>query len=118
MILHRHVLTLDEAGFVEALTERGRMARRGFRRPGVDEGNDRHRWLLRARREVPCPRASEQREEIAPRHSISSSAATCNVNGMLKPSVLAVLRLMNNSNFVGCRTGRSEGFSPWRMRPV
>ena len=31
---------------------------------------------------------------------------------------LAVLRLITNSNFVGCTTDRSAGFSPLRMRPV
>ena len=36
----------------------------------------------------------------------------------LRPSAFAVLRLMTKSNFVGCRTGRSEGFSPFRIRPV
>ena len=29
---------------------------------------------------------------------------------------MAVLRLMTSSNFVGCSTGRSAGFSPLRMR--
>ena len=35
-----------------------------------------------------------------------------------RPSALAVLRLMTSSNFVGCMTGRSPGFSPLRMRPA
>jgi hypothetical protein len=30
--------------------------------------------------------------------------------------VLTVLRLMMNSNFVVCKTGRSAGFSPLRIR--
>lgn len=32
------------------------------------------------------------------------------------PSVFAVLRLITNSNLVGCMTGRSAGFAPLRMR--
>ena len=51
-------------------------------------------------------------------HSITSSAATRRGCGTLIPSALAVLRLMTNSNLVGCRTGRSAGFSPLRIRPV
>jgi len=31
----------------------------------------------------------------------------------LKPRALAVLRLMTNSNFVGCSTGRSAGLAPF-----
>jgi len=34
------------------------------------------------------------------------------------PSALAALRLMTSSNLVGCSTGRSDGFSPLRMRPA
>src|SRR5262245_37570336 len=36
--------------------------------------------------------------------------------GMVIPSALAVLRLMTNSNCVGCSTGRSAGLAPFRMR--
>jgi hypothetical protein len=50
-------------------------------------------------------------------YSITSSAATCNVRGTFTPSVLAVLRLMNSSNFIGCVTSRSEGVAPLRIRP-
>ena len=31
---------------------------------------------------------------------------------------LAVLRLTANSNLVGCTTGKSAGFSPFRIRPT
>ena len=55
--------------------------------------------LLRARREQPHSRAAEQRDELAAPHSITSSAATCRVSGTLRPSVLAVLRLIHRSNF-------------------
>jgi hypothetical protein len=36
----------------------------------------------------------------------------------VRPSAFAVLRLITRSNFVGCSTGRSAGFSPLRMRPT
>jgi hypothetical protein len=75
--------------------------------------------LLRARRERPDGRArGEQREEGAAIHSITSSTVASRVGGTSRPSAFAVLRLMTNSNLVGCMTGRSTGFSPLRMRPV
>src|SRR6516164_287186 len=75
--------------------------------------------LLRARRERPrCCRAAEQRDEIAAPHSITSSARPDNGSGTVRPSALAVLRLITSSIFVTCCTGRSAGFWPLRMRPV
>ena len=49
VVLHRHVLALDVAGFAEAFTERSGTAHGGLGRPGVDEADHRHRRLLRAR---------------------------------------------------------------------
>jgi hypothetical protein len=51
-------------------------------------------------------------------YSITSSAVICMINGTASPSALAVLRLMTNSNFTVCWTGRSAGFSPLRIRPA
>jgi ABC transporter substrate binding protein len=74
---------------------------------------------LRPRRERPRRRrAAEQRDELAPLHSITSSAATSSLSGTSRPSALAVLRLITNSNRVDCTTGRSAGCSPLRTRPV
>jgi hypothetical protein len=50
------------------------------------------------------------------RHSITSSASASSLSGMSRPRALAVLRLIINSNLVGCTTGRSAGFSPLTMR--
>ena len=50
------------------------------------------------------------------RYSITSSAALRSPSGAVRASALAVLRLITNSNLVGCCTGRSAGFSPLRMR--
>jgi hypothetical protein len=60
--------------------------------------------------------AAEQRDERATPHSITSSASASRFAGTLRPSALAVLRLMASSNVVGRWTGRSAGFSPLRMR--
>src|SRR5262245_10389345 len=74
--------------------------------------------LLRARRERPRRRAADDLDELAPLHSITSSARASSVGGIVRPSALAVLRLMIRSTLVTCCTGRSAGFSPLRMRPV
>ena len=66
----------------------------------------------------PRRRAAEQRDELPPPHSITSSARASSVGGISRPSALAVLRLMTSSNLVGCTTGRSAGFSPLRIRPA
>src|SRR5262249_44178349 len=63
------------------------------------------------RRERPRHCAAEQGDELPPLHSITSSARTSE-GGTVRPSASAVLRLMINSNFVGCSTGRSAGFAP------
>src|SRR5262245_48199728 len=89
-----------------------------FWRDGLQNANPiTLRRLLRARRERPtCCRAAEERDEFAPLHySITSSARASTAGGTWRPSVLAVLRLMTSSYFVGACTGRSAGFSPLRM---
>ena len=45
----------------------------------------------------------------------TSSATASSVLGICTPSAFAVFRLMTSSNFVGCRTGISTGFSPFRI---
>jgi hypothetical protein len=49
-------------------------------------------------------------------HSITSLAVICMISGTVRPSALAVLRLITNSYLVGACTGKSAGFSPLRMR--
>ena len=46
-------------------------------------------------------------------HSITSSASASSLSGTARPSAFAVLRLITSSNFVGCWTGKSPGFSPF-----
>ena len=53
VVLDRHVLAFDVAGFVETFAERGHIARGGIGRPVVDKPDHRQRRLLRARRERP-----------------------------------------------------------------
>src|SRR6516162_4423282 len=75
--------------------------------------------LLRTRRERPhSGPAAEQRYELAPPHSITSSAMASSCSGTSRPSAFAVLRLITSSNLVGCHTGRSAGLAPFRILPV
>src|SRR5947207_15744258 len=53
---------------------------------------------------------------ISANHSITSSARARTESGISSPSVFAVLRLITSSYLVGACTGRSAGFSPFRMR--
>src|SRR5262245_40891918 len=46
---------------------------------------------------------------------ITLSARASTFGGMVRPICLAVLRLMMNSNFIGCSTGRSAGLAPLRI---
>jgi hypothetical protein len=69
MVLDHHVLALNVAGFVEAFAERSDSAHGSLGRQAADEADDRHRRLLRARRERPRgSRAAQQRDELAPSH--------------------------------------------------
>ena len=70
VVLDRHVLTLNVAGFIEAFAERGHIARaEGIRRPAVDKRDHRHARLLCVCRERPrdC-RGAEKRDERASFH--------------------------------------------------
>src|SRR5262249_53258976 len=52
-------------------------------------------------------------DEVAPLHSITSSAWASSEGSTVRPSALAVLRLITNSYVVGVCTGMSAGFSPF-----
>src|SRR5262249_8665111 len=54
--------------------------------------------LLRARQERPRRRAAEERDELAPDHSITRSAMASRPGGNVRSSALAVERLITNSN--------------------
>src|SRR5262249_25452966 len=71
--------------------------------------------LLRPSRDRPRGRAPEQRNELAPAHSITSSARARIPGGNVIPSALAVLRLTASSNLTGCSTGRSAGLVPCKI---
>ena len=49
------------------------------------------------------------------RYSITSSVRASSVGDTVRPSSLAVLRLITNSNLVGCSTGISLGLAPRKI---
>src|SRR6478609_5123530 len=107
------VLPLDVTKITQPLTE-GVDFRRGSGRAVMQETDPRDfRWLLR-----PCGkrprrrRAAKQRDELAPSHSITSSARASSVGGTVRPSILAACWLMTSSYLLDCTTGRSVGFAP------
>src|SRR4029453_2678584 len=75
----------------------------GVLRLGGERGGEEH-----------TTRASEERTSV--HHWISSSARPSSDGGIVRPRALAVGRLMTNSNFVACSTGRSPGLAPLRIR--
>src|SRR5262249_28072102 len=118
-IFHHHILVLDEAGLIQAFPKCPYVMLRADERSTPQEANYGHSGLLRPRSHWPrCGRTAEQSNELAAPHSITSSAATWRVSGIVSPSALAVLRFIMSSNLVGCMTGKSAGFSPLRIRPV
>ena len=119
-IIDCEVVTLDPTEFAQSLHKSGgpRALDRGRVRTEVPHGRQLPR-LLRTCRKRPCDsRAVEQRYELAPFHSIASSARASRVGGTVRPRVLAVWALMTSSSFDVCTTGRSAGLAPLRMRPT
>jgi hypothetical protein len=48
-------------------------------------------------------------------HLITLSVRAKTFGGIVTPICLAVFRLITNSNFFGCSTGRSAGLAPFRI---
>src|SRR5262249_59558798 len=69
------ILALTKAAILKPLTKCAEEMRVRGGRCTVKKSDHRHRWLLRARGERPRRRrAAEQRDELAPLHSITSWA--------------------------------------------
>src|SRR6516225_7384902 len=109
-----YIASGDPAQLLQLLQERtdAKLIFRIIRGCRLDDADPPHALsLLRAYRERPrgC-RAAEKRNERPALHSITSSASASSLSGTASPSAFAVLRLMINSNLVGCMTGMSAGF--------
>src|SRR5947209_4519398 len=81
----------------------------------VEDADYRHCLLLRRQGASRGHRAAQKQHQLAPPHSMTSSARARIASGMVSPRVLAVLRLMTSLNVVGCCTGRSPGLAPFKI---
>src|SRR5262249_8272537 len=111
------VAPLDVAELPHAVAERRKIPRHRRLGAGMENADalELIRRLLRARRERPCNRAAEQRDELAPLHSITSSARASSVAGTSRPRAFAVFRLIRSSIMVTRSIGRSAGRAPLRI---
>src|SRR5262249_14489598 len=90
--------SLGPAEFAQSLHKGGRpLAPRRRRARAQKSDCPQLAHLLRPRRERPRGRAAEKRDELAPLHSITSSASSTNESGIVSPIPLAALRLTINS---------------------
>jgi hypothetical protein len=80
------------------------------------------RFELTEQTRTPCHTIIPSQEHPLPKktvaHSMTSSAVARSNGGTVRPSALAVLRLMTSSNMVGRWTGRSAGLAPLRIFPA
>ena len=70
-VFGRHVLALNIAGALEALAKCAQTIRQRVRRSAVEEPNHRHRRLRVRRKRPRSRRSANERDEIAPFHSIT-----------------------------------------------
>src|SRR5262245_36216765 len=84
----------------------------------TEAADDGHCGLLRACLDRPRKYLTQQGQDLSPPHSITSSARASRAGGTVRPRVFAVLRLNTSSNWVGCWTGRSATWSPFKMRSM
>src|SRR5437016_6226702 len=118
-LFDRYVLAVDKPFVLQTLLECGQQMheRRGWR--AAKKADHGQRRLLRARRERPDGNSTaDERYELAPSHSITSSASASSFAGTSRPSALAATTLMTSSYLVGISTGKSLGFAPLRIRPT
>ena len=104
-------------GFLSSASSAGQgfyaaASRNGLKEGGYLEGNNvalEYRW---------ADGRTAHKSRGAKIYSITSSAIASTPDGTVRPSALAVLRLITNSNLVDCMIGRSAGLSPLRTPRV
>src|SRR6266508_1489826 len=117
--LDYQVPALDIAVLAQTVSEcreKERGARRGREVSEVTDPMDLSRRLRlggERRGEEHRTRACQERAPL--HHWMSSSARSRSDCGIVRPSALAVLRLITSSKLVGCSTGRSAGLAPLRI---
>ena len=89
----------------------------GHSRPGGTITRSSHFRCSPIATEMVSPRTRREGPlgDIAFGYSITSSATLRSLSGIVRPSALAVLRLIESSNVVGCSIGKSLGFAPLKI---
>src|SRR6516164_2488629 len=117
--LHPQVAAVDPSQFREPLRESGELSLPlGITFGQAEQYADAPHTagILRARCLRPqSSRTTDERDKFAPPHSITSSAVARSVGGTVRPSALALFKLMASSNLTGCSTGRSAGLVPCKI---
>src|SRR5215472_8669742 len=72
-------------------------------------------FAYKRKRQLCISRAFSFSSRIWQHYLITLSALASTFGGIVRPICLAVLRLITNSNFVGCSTGKSAGLAPFRI---
>src|SRR5205823_1908924 len=94
-----YVAAFDPAKFAQPRHKGGDPYVGSCRRASAEETNSGEaRRLLRPRRERPRCRAADERDELAPFHSITSSARSRKDSGIVRPSAFAVVRFTMRLN--------------------
>src|SRR4051794_13159375 len=101
-VFDRHVLAFDIAALFQTSTPGAQKVGVLARSPAAEEPDPRDRRLLRARRQRPRCGTAEKHDDLAPLHSITSSAVNRSFGGTSSPSALAVFKLITSSYLVGC----------------
>ena len=118
-VFDRNIPADDKAPLLQSVQEPGPQRCFGLRGAAAEISNDRQARLRRGPKRRKRGRAADQREELAAFHySMTSSARSNTVCGIVSPSAFAVSRLMTSSKRVDCTTGKSAGAAPFRMRPA
>src|SRR4029077_14981124 len=91
---------------------------RGLRHEHADTPHPRALLRARAQRKYGGGAAAQQRDELAALHSITSSARASSMGGTVRPSALAVLRLITSSILVGCYTGKSAALGAFNSLSI
>src|SRR5262249_44751101 len=113
--LERNIPAEDKALLLQSVQKPGPQRCVGLRRAVAQISDDRQARLRRGPQRRKRGRSAHQREELAAVHySITSSARARIDGGTVRPSALAVFKLITSSNRVGCSTGRSAGLAPLR----
>jgi len=87
---------------------KGKAARQDWRSKGVANP------LLHGRTVVVAANGLVQAALVEHGYSVTWSARSSTDCGIVKPSALAVLRLMTSSKRLGCSMGRSPGLAPFK----